>query len=422
VCDIGAHAVCDIGAHAVCDIGAHAVCDIGAHAVCDIGASAAAALPLVLHTRVVTGVGGGPEKTILNSPRFLPELGYRAICAYMRPAKDDGFTALRAKAREAKAQLLEVDDGGPLDFGLVRRFIEICRRENVAIWHGHDYKSNLLGILVRRHWPMKLVTTVHGWVKHTWRTPLYYALDRLSLRWYDRVICVSDDLHAASLRSGVRADRCVLIENAIDTAQFQRQHSTSAAKRKLGFNPERRLIGAVGRLSPEKGFDVLIRAVGLLVSSGADVDLAIAGDGDDQARLTGLIADLGLSDRVRLLGYRSDARQLYEAFDVFALSSYREGLPNVVLEAMALETPVVATAIAGVPRVISDQQNGLLVPAGDVAALAGALGRVLGDVVLAQRLSQAGRQTIEQRFSFGRRMQKVARVYDELLGTREVPP
>src|SRR5688572_23771369 len=127
-------------------------------------------LPLVLHTRVVTGVGGGPEKTILNSPRFLPELGYQALCAYMRPANDEGFAALRRKAREADASLLEVDDGGPLDFGLVRRFTDICREQRVAIWHGHDYKSNLLGILVRRHWPMKLITTVHGWVKHTWRT------------------------------------------------------------------------------------------------------------------------------------------------------------------------------------------------------------------------------------------------------------
>lgn len=372
-------------------------------------------LPLVLHTRVVTGVGGGPEKTILNSPRFLPDLGYRAICAYMRPAQDAGFAALRSKARDASASLLEVDDGGPFDFGLVRKFIEMCRRHRVAIWHGHDYKSNLLGVLVRRQWPMKLVTTVHGWVKQTWRTPLYYALDRLSLRWYDRVICVSDDLHAATLRSGVRRDRCILIENAIDTAQFQRHTSTEAAKEKLGFDPQRKLIGAVGRLSPEKGFDVLIHAVQQLISEGLRVDLAVAGDGDERAQLAGLISSLGLSGQVRLLGYRADSQQLYEAFDVFALSSYREGLPNVVLEAMAMETPVVATAVAGVPRLISDDHDGLLVPPGDAAALAAALRKLLSDDALAQRLATAARATIEQRFSFERRMQKVARVYDDVL-------
>jgi glycosyltransferase involved in cell wall biosynthesis len=378
-----------------------------------------AELPLVLHTRVVTGSGGGPEKTILNSPRFLPELGYRAICAYMRPPQDSGFAVLRTKAETANAELLEIDDGGALDFSLVAKFADICRRNNVAIWHGHDYKSNLLGVLVRRYWPMKLVTTVHGWVKHTWKTPLYYALDRLALRWYDRVICVSDDLHAASLRSGVPHDRCVLIENGIDTAQFHRRQSAAAAKLKLGLDPKRKIIGAIGRLSPEKGFDVLIRAVDQLVRSGTAVDLHILGDGDDGPRLAALIKSLGLTHHVKLLGYRAETIPYYEAFDVFALSSYREGLPNVLLEAMALETPVVATAIAGIPKLITDDHDGLLVGAGDVSALTAALAWLLNDPFLGRRLAMAARATIEQRYSFDRRMQTVARVYDDLLCTKD---
>ena len=372
---------------------------------------------MILHTRVVTGSGGGPEKTILNSPRFLPDLGYQAICAYMRPPGDDGFAVLQNKAQNADANLLEVDDGGPLDFSLVKRFADICRGHNVAVWHAHDYKSNLLGVMVRRRWPMKLVTTVHGWVRHTWKTPLYYALDRLSLRWYDRVICVSDDLYEASLRSGVPHDRCVLIQNAIDTAQFQRRQSVAAAKTRLGLDPNRKLVGAIGRLSPEKGFDVLIRAVQQLLTRGEKVDLQIIGDGEDQQRLESLIASLGPGDRIRLLGYRADAIPYYEAFDVFALSSYREGLPNVLLEAMALQTPVVATAIAGIPKLITHEQDGLLVPPGDANALSAALSKVLDDSVLAGRLAHAGRGTIERNYCFERRMQKVGRVYDEVLTT-----
>jgi glycosyltransferase involved in cell wall biosynthesis len=207
----------------------------------------------------------------------------------------------------------------------------------------------------------------------------------------------------------------VLVQNAIDTAQFQRRRNVAIAKAQLGLDPNRKLIGAIGRLSPEKGFDVLIRAVGRLVRDGAAVDLQIIGDGDDQRRLESLIAALGLGDRVQLIGYRADTIPYYEAFDVFALSSYREGLPNVLLEAMALETPVVATAIAGIPKLITHEVGGLLVPPGDAAALATALSRVLADGALARRLAQAGRATIEQRFSFERRMQKVARVYDEVL-------
>ena len=113
---------------------------------------------MVLHTRGVTGCGGGPEKTILNSPRFLRPLGYDSICAYMHPPGDTGFEELQRRAVQSDAVLKSVPDRGPLDWRVVRRMVEICRRENVAIWHGHDYKSNAVGLLVRKFWPMKLVS------------------------------------------------------------------------------------------------------------------------------------------------------------------------------------------------------------------------------------------------------------------------
>ena len=381
---------------------------------CDQPSAAATDLPLVLHARVVTGEGGGPDKTILNSPRFLPPLGYRSICAYMRPPADAGFTRIRDRATAAQAPIIELDDRGPLDLQLFRRFLQVCRDERVAIWHGHDYKSNLIGLWVRRYWPLRLVTTVHGWVKFTWRTPLYYAVDRLCLKRYERVICVSDDLREQCLAAGVRAERCVRIDNAIDTEQFRRTLTREQAKRKLGLQPDRFLIGAVGRLSPEKGFDILIRAIAGLVQQGANVELAIAGEGDERPALESLIAGQGLSDRVHLLGFRSDTIELYQAFDIFALSSLREGLPNVILEAMALEVPVVATHVAGVPKVITNEADGLLIPPSDVQSLAAAIGRLTSDELFRRRLAVAGRETIEKRFSFARRMERVANVYDGL--------
>jgi glycosyltransferase involved in cell wall biosynthesis len=374
-----------------------------------------AALPMVLHVRVVTGAGGGPEKTILNSPRFLPELGYQSVCAYMRPANDSGFQVLRERARHWQAPLVEIDDHGAFDRSVVRRLLDVCREYNVAVWHGHDYKSNLIGVWLKRHWPMQLVTTLHGWVKHTWKTPLYYALDRFSLRWYERVICVSEDLYEAALRSGLPRERCVLIHNAIATDEFQRRADTSEAKHRLGFRLDRPLVGAVGRLSAEKGFDVLLEALARLVRLGRQVDLAIIGEGDEMPALRRLVLERGLLDHVHLLGYRSDIIALYEAFDAFALSSYREGLPNVLLEAMAMEVPVVATSIAGVPALLSQGRDGLLVPPGDPAALAAELDRVLFDPSSRNRLIASAKEAIESRFTFARRMEKVARVYDELL-------
>lgn len=375
-------------------------------------------MTVVLDARVVVGTGGGPDKTILNQPRFLARSGYRNLCAYMHPPDDPGFDQLRRRAEAWDAPLISVPDRGPFDRGVAARLLEVCRREKVAIWHGHDYKSNALGLLLRREWPMRLVTTVHGWVRHTRRTPLYYAIDRLCLPRYERVLCVSDDLVEQCSARGVPAGRCVLLENGIDTDEFRRRRDINEAKAALGFDPDRPLIGAVGRLSPEKGFGSLIRAADRLLRDGVALDLAIAGEGDEFDRLNDLIVSLNRRGQFRLLGFRADVRELYEAFDVFTLSSHREGLPNVVLEAMAAGVPVVATRIAGMPRLIEHDANGVLVEAGSEEGLAGALGRLLKDADLRERLGREGRSTIEARYGFAARMEKVAAIYDELLAPR----
>ncbi len=262
--------------------------------------------PVVLDARGIVGTGGGPDKTILNSSRLLEPMGYRNLCAFMHPPADPGFDVVRRRAESLNAPLISITDRGPWDWRVVTQLLAVCRREKVAIWHGHEYKSNALGLLLRRFWPMRLVTTVHGWVKHTRRTPLYYAIDRSCLRHYEVVISVSNDLHARCLDCGVPPERCILIENGIDTRQFARTRPPRDAKRNLGIPSDRLLIGAVGRLSEEKGFDLLIQATDRLLSSGIDVELNIAGEGDQRDRLSELIHALHREDRIRLVGFQPE--------------------------------------------------------------------------------------------------------------------
>ena len=130
-----------------------------------------------------------------------------------------------------------------------------------------------------------------------------------------------------------------------------------------------------------------------------------------------LIDQQGMSELIRLAGFQADTTQWYEAMDIYALSSLREGLPNVILEAMALGTPIVATKVAGVPRIIDQGHNGLVVPIGDENRLTDALRILLDDAELRNQLATAGRQVIETRYSFVARMKKITQVYDDLLGT-----
>ena len=234
--------------------------------------------PFVLHTRVVTGTGGGPEKTILNSPRFLREYEIDSACMFMKPPEDPGFASLQAKATACGAEIIGIDDRGPFDFSIVRKAIRLCKERNVTVWHGHDYKSNALGLLVRMFHRMHLVTTAHGWVRFTSRTPTYYKIDRQCMKRYKRVLCVSPDLVDRCQEAGLRSDRLTLIDNAIVHTDYRTEPPTAEEKARFGFSSEQILLGAVGRLSEEKGFDNLLLAVRQLVHEGHNVGLIIAGE------------------------------------------------------------------------------------------------------------------------------------------------
>jgi glycosyltransferase involved in cell wall biosynthesis len=368
----------------------------------------------VLHLRTVSGRGGGPEKTILNSPRHL-QGEYELCLAYVRPEGDPEYD-MPARARQMGVNLVDVPERGGFDLRTLRRLAGLVREFRPDLLHAHDYKTNFLGVLLGRWFRVPVMTTMHGYVSRGGRLEAYYRLDRWALRRMDHVVAVSEDLYELARDMRIPASRLSLVFNAIDAEQFRRRHTAAEAKARVGLPPGRLVIGAVGRLAAEKGFDLLIEAVGRLLDQGLDAELVIAGEGEERPRLAGLIAARGRGDRMRLVGHRPDVAGLYEAMDVFALSSLREGLPNVVLEAMALEVPVVATRVNAVPRLIEDGVNGLLVSPGSAEELVGALGPLLGDAALRERLSRAARLTVETRFSFAARMERIRSLYDALLG------
>ncbi len=372
---------------------------------------------VVLHTRVVSETGGGPEKTILLSSPFLADSDYWLASAYMHPPECPGFETIKKRAQEWNSPLIALPDKGVKDVSLIRKYRKILKHYDVKIWHAHDYKSNLLGLMLRPFHKMKLVTTVHGWVVQTSRTPFYYKVDKWSIPYYNHVICVSDDLQDEARRIGVKEEKLSWIRNAIDEKDYDRKYpaAESDLRDKMKTPKGRLVIGAVGRLMPEKGFNHLIRAAQTLINEGYDIEVWIAGKGNSHDDLQKMIIELNLQDRVKLFGFCSDMIGFYHALDMYVLSSLREGLPNVVLEACSMRVPVVSTLVAGIPKMLTDGINGMLCPIADIEKLTDAMRKVVKNPDLRENLSQAGRKLIEEEYTFKARMNKVKAIYDKLL-------
>lgn len=368
----------------------------------------------ILHLRTISGRGGGPEKTLLATPRHLgPE--YEVRLAYLRPAGDEAYN-MPQRAQQAGVQLIDIPETGPLDLRAVWRLAGEIRGFQPDLLHAHDYKTNVLAVILGRWFRVPVVTTLHGYVTLSPKLNRYYRIDRWALRRMDHSIAVSADLYRFLEELGIPAQQRSCVENAIDTDVYRRPMNNGAARSKLGVVPGRLLVGAVGRLQPEKGFDVLLETAEALLDQGWDFELVIVGEGPERQRLESQIAASSHAARLRLLGYCAETWDLFAALDLFVLSSLREGLPNVLLEALAMEVPVVATEVGGISGLIRDGVDGLLVPPGDAQRLADGMARLFGDATLRARLAAAGRKRVEQGFDFAERMRKIRAIYDRVLG------
>jgi glycosyltransferase involved in cell wall biosynthesis len=253
------------------------------------------------------------------------------------------------------------------------------------------------------------VATVHGHTSGSLGNRFYEWMDRRLLRRFDAVICVSESVRTALLRSGCPDDRLHVIENAFaGVAPLARD----TARRALGVDGAARLAGWVGRLSVEKGADLFVDAFAKLAMS--DAEAVLIGDGAERARVEAHAAAAGVAARVRFVGQRSRAAQLLTAFDVLVLSSRTEGTPMVLLEAMAAGVPVVAFAVGGVGRLI-DASCGWLVPAGDTRALSEAISEALMQADEAKARARVAQRVLEERFGAARWLDELDALWERVV-------
>ncbi len=249
---------------------------------------------------------------------------------------------------------------------------------------------------------------------------IYEALDRRHLRWMDRVIAVSEGQAEKVRRCGVKPERVRVIHNAVDPERFVDPDPSYRVKLERYFRqPFTRIVGAAGRLSPEKGFDVLIAAAARVVNTEDMVGFVLFGEGPCKADLVKQINAAGLSRYVVLSGFRADLDRFLPFLDLLVLPSYTEGLPNVVLEAFASGVPVVATAVGGTPELVEDKVSGYLVPAGDADALAARILDALSSEDNLREMGLRGRQRVLEHFTFERQAQRYLELLGELTAGKE---
>jgi glycosyltransferase involved in cell wall biosynthesis len=354
---------------------------------------------------------GGPERQMLglagaladdNSAFLLFAEGGRCRSFFGRVRKE-GFTAitlendtprLRAAARELTANLEQL-------------------RADVLLCHG--YKANILGRIAARRRGIPAVAVSRGWTGESLRVRVYETIDRMHLRRMDRVVAVSAAQAAKVRRCGVRTERLRVIHNAIDVDRFTVPDATYDAKlRRLFRTRPERIVGAAGRLSPEKGFEVLVEAAALVRLRDPSVAFVVFGDGPCRERIARRIVSAGLTGSFVLGGFRADLDQFLPFFDLFALPSYTEGLPNVVLESFAAGVPVVATAVGGTPEVVEDRASGRLVAPGNPRALADGILETLASEERLRDLGLHGRQRVVQEFTFRAQARQYRRLFHEL--------
>ena len=315
----------------------------------------------------------------------------------------DGITVHYLNAKVSRPWSLS----GPL-----RRVVREFRPD---ILHNFLFHANLLGRYVgwRERVPAVVCAVRVEDVERPWRL----WADGWTQRMMHAETCVSESARQFThRRSGIPLEKLVAVPNAIDVARFDL--APGAFRSELGLAEGVPLIATVGRLERQKGMALLLDSTASVLKDHPEARLVLVGDGPDETILKAQAEKLGIQGSAHFLGWRPDVPQILVDADVFVLASRWEGMPNVVLEAMAARRPVVATTVGGVPELVVQGETGLLVRPDDAAGLSESIARVLADPERSRGMGEAGRRRAEDEFSPDRMVRRYEELYERLLSER----
>jgi glycosyltransferase involved in cell wall biosynthesis len=352
----------------------------------------------------------GPEKTVINECLALRGSDWHARIINIWHTDD---TPISRKLREAGIDHECLQSTGKLDLGAIRALAGQLAAQPGTVAHSHGYKADLYTLLAARRAKVTALTTAHGWTSENAKVRLYERLQAFLWRFFDRVVCVSQSYRQLAIAAGVPDRKITVVHNAIRSSyQAQGAQARSAARAALGLDDDAQVVAIIGRLGIEKGHRLFVDAAAQLAPRFPKARFLIAGEGAQRAEIEAQVAQLKLDGTVRLLGHRNDLPAIYPALDLLAMASLREGLPNVLLEAMLHGVPGVTMAVGGIPEVVSDGVDGLLVPPGDLPRFVESLASLLGDPVRRAAMGAAAIAKVRDGFLFDARMKRMVEIYE----------
>jgi glycosyltransferase involved in cell wall biosynthesis len=300
-----------------------------------------------------------------------------------------------------------------VDLENIFRLVGFIKREGIHLIHSHGYRSDIIGLAAAKMKGLPIVSTLHGWVSIDSRLRFYEKCDRIALRFFDRVMPVSDHIGNALAASGIDPAKITRMHNAIpaDTKAKEGPANITRSRKEKGDV----IIGIIGRLSPEKDVPSFLKAAGLVAEKFNQAKFLVVGEGPERERLQQMAREMGLDGKVRFTGFVEDMGSIYSSIDLLVISSLTEGIPLVVLEAMQHGIPVVSTRVGGIPEVIENGVDGILVEPGDSHGLSQAIDSLILDDNKYVEISRNGRDRIARSFNRSAWIQEMEKIYHDVL-------
>ena len=370
----------------------------------------------VLHLITELDIGGA-EKVLLSLVKKLDRDKYQVIVAYLK-----GEGKLAEDFRDAGIKVFNLKMRNRVDLGAIIYLYRLLKKGNIKILHTHLIQADMCGFLAGKMAGVPIIiSTKHNPDEFRKKFSIPVRLDGIFGNHSDRIIALSHAVKDFRVKSEkICEDKFTVIHNGIDLEEFNLDVDAGAKKKELGIDLSSKIVGMVGRLDHQKGHRFFLQAMPEIVKAVPDVKFLIVGDGPLRGKLEELGREFKVERQVIFTGSRRDIPELISIMDVFVLPSISEGFGNVLLEAMAMGKPVVASRVGGIPEIVTPGLNGLLVEPARPSEMASSVLKLLKDPGEAKRLGEAGREKVKKIFTAETMAKKIEAVYNEIIKGRSL--